>query len=65
MMAKLATSAPASLEGVHRFMLQLELAQLGEELEDGYEVLRSNGQLAPELIDQAICKHREKHPYSL
>jgi hypothetical protein len=42
-------------------MLQLELAKLGEKLEDEYEVLRSNGQIASELIDQAICEHREKH----
>jgi len=54
LMSKLLAMEPASLDAVHRFVLRLELAHLGEDLEDDYEALRKEGQLAPELIEQAI-----------
>ena len=63
LIAKLTAMGPASLEAVHRFVLQLEIAKLGEEIEDEFEALRQNGQLAPELIEQAIRGHRQEHPY--
>ena len=63
LMSKLTQMAPASLEAVHRFVLRLELAQLGEELENEYEVLRQAGELEPELIEAAIREHRAHHPY--
>jgi hypothetical protein len=63
LMTKLAAMKPASLEAVHRFVLQLEIAQLGEEIEDDFESLRQEGQLAPELIEAAIREHRKDHPY--
>lgn len=64
LMSKLTQMAPASLEAVHRFVLRLELAQLGQELEDEYEALRKAGELEPELIDAAIRDHRARHPYA-
>ena len=63
LMSKLTQMAPASLEAVRRFVLRLELAQLGEELENEYEVLRQAGELEPELIEAAIREHRAQHPY--
>ncbi len=62
--SKLASMGPTTLEAVHRFILRLELAQLGEELEDDYEALRRDEQLAPDLIEAAIREHRSKHPYA-
>lgn len=63
LMSKLTQMAPASLEAVRRFVLRLELAQLGEELEDEYEVVRQAGELEPELIEAAIREHRAQHSY--
>jgi hypothetical protein len=64
LMSKLTQMPPASLEAVHRFVLRLELAQLGEELENDYEGLRKAGELEPDLIDAAIRDHRARHPYA-
>lgn len=64
LMSKLASMGPASLDAVNRFVLRLELAHLGEELEDSFETLRQDGELAPDLIEQALREHRSKHPYS-
>ncbi len=64
LMSKLADMEPASLDAVHRFVLRLELAHLGEELEDDFEALRKDGQLTHELIDKAIREHRSKYPYT-
>ena len=63
LMAKIAAMEPASIEAVHRFVLRLELAHLGEEIADEFETLRQTGQLEPELIEQSIRDHRSKHPY--
>jgi hypothetical protein len=58
LMAKIAGMGPASLEAVHRFVLELELAGLVEEIKDEAEVLRLQGKLDPEVLKSAIEEHR-------
>jgi hypothetical protein len=63
LISKLAVMGPATLEAVRKFVLELEIRALGEELMDDAEALRSTGQLEPELIEAAIREHRQRHPY--
>ena len=63
LISKLAVMGPATLEAVRKFVLELEIRALGEEIMDDAEVLRSTGQLEPELIEAAIREHRQRHPY--
>ncbi len=62
-MSKVASLGPNALKAVHRFLQQIELAALMEEIQDDAESLRKTGKLEPELLDAAIREHRERHPY--
>ena len=63
LMTKLLNMGPAALEAVQKFVLDLEIRALSEEIMDDAEELRGTGQLSPELIDAAIREHRQRHPY--
>lgn len=63
LMSKLVRMGPAALEAVQKFVLELEIRSLGEDIMDEAEVLRVAGKLDPKLIEAAVREHRERHPY--
>lgn len=62
-MSKLAGMGPAALEAVRRFVLELEIRALSEEIMDEAEELRVAGKLDPAVLDAAVQEHRQRHPY--
>jgi len=62
-MSKVTTLGPAALQAVHRFLQEIELAALMEDIQDEAEHLRLEGKLDPELLNAAVLEHRERHPY--
>ncbi len=63
LISKLAVMGPTTLEAVRKFVLELEIRSLGEELMDEAEELRSTGKLESDLIEAAVREHRQRHPY--
>ena len=63
-MSRVAGLGPASLRAVHRFLDQMELAALMEDIQDEAEALRLQGRLEPAELDAAIREHRRLHPCS-
>ena len=63
LMSKLAAMGPTTLEAVRKFVLELEIRALSEEIMDEAEELRATGKLEPDLIEAAVCEHRQRHPY--
>ena len=61
-MAKVAGLGPAALAAVYRFIRQIELAALVEDIKDEAEVMRSAGKLDPELLAAAVREYRQRHP---
>ena len=62
-MAKIACLGPSSLTAVSRFLQEMELAALMEDIADDADALRQAGQLDPRVLDDAIREHRRRHPY--
>lgn len=62
-MSRVAGLGPVSLQAVHRFLDQIELAALMEDIQDEAEILRIRGKLEPEVLEAAIREHRRLHPY--
>jgi len=62
-MARVAGLGPVSLQAVHRFLDQIELAALMEDIQDEAETLRVQGKLDPEQLNAAVQEHRRLHPY--
>ena len=60
MLAKVQDLGPAALHAVHRFLLQMELHALTEEIQDDFEALRVEGKLEPEVLDEAIREYRQR-----
>jgi len=63
LMSKLAAMGPTTLEAVRKFVLELEIRALSEEIMDEAEELRATGELEPDLIEAAVREHRQRHPY--
>ena len=63
LMAKIAAMRPAALRAVFRFVQELELAGLMEDIQDDAEALRLAGKLDPDLIHEAVREHRARNPY--
>lgn len=62
-LSKVSVMGPHALEAVHRFVQQIELATLMEELQDDAEQLRTAGGLDESALKAAIEDHRQRHPY--
>ena len=62
-MSRVAGLGPVSLQAVHRFLDQIELAALMEDIQDEAEALRVQGKLEPEQLAAAVQEHRRLHPY--
>ena len=63
LMSRLSSLGPASLRAVQRFLQQLELKTLTEEIQDDADHLLAEGKLEPEVLDAVIREHRQRHPY--
>ena len=61
-MSRVAGLGPVSLQAVHRFLDQIELAALMENIQDEAEILRALGKLEPPELDAVIGEHRRLHP---
>lgn len=62
-MSKVTSLGPVALQAVHRFLQQIELAALMEDIQDEAEQLRLAGRLDPQLMEAAVHEHRQRHPY--
>jgi len=54
---------PPALEAVQKFVLELVIRALSEEIMDDAEQLRSSGDLDPKLIEAAVQEHQQRHPH--
>jgi hypothetical protein len=60
-LSKVAGLGPSSLQAMHRFLHELELSALVEDIKDEADQLRIAGKLEPELLEGTIREHRQKH----
>ena len=55
--------SPEELEAVRKTLLVLEARRLADELGRELAEDRRTGRITEEKIAEAICEHREQHPY--
>ena len=48
---------------MQKFVLELVIRALSEEIMDDAEQLRSSGDLDPKLIEAAVQEHQQLHPH--
>jgi hypothetical protein len=52
------------LAAADRLLLQMEVAQLREELDSAFDQDQAQSKLTPKKIGEAIAFHRARHPYA-
>ena len=54
---------PSSLAAADRLLLRMEVEQLREELDYGFDQDQAESKLSPPKIVNALALHRAQHPY--